>query len=599
MNLDRLGDWQRTIKCGKLSADDIGNEHILMGWVNTRRDHGGVIFCDLRDYTGISQIVFGPQHNRTAFDKADHVRSEYVLAVKGTIARRDQETINPKMVTGEIEMHVDELRVLNTCGPLPFQIADNQKEITEKTRLKFRTLDLRRSEMQKILMLRSKASQVVRNFFYENGFFELETPFLAKSTPEGARDFLVPSRVNPGQFYALPQSPQLFKQILMVSGYDRYFQVVKCFRDEDLRGNRQPEFTQIDIELSFTTQDEILRLMEQMISKLFKETIDHEIPLPIPRMTYKEAIDTYGTDKPDLRFDLPLVDISSIVAESSFKVFTGAIESGGIVKALVVPGGSSFSRKELDDFTEFVKIYRAKGMAWVKIREDGWQSPIAKFFTEDQITQINQKTKANLGDLILFGADSTKIVHDSLGNLRNEIAKKSGLIDESEYNFVWVTDFPLFDFDEENKAYTSSHHPFTMPNLEDLDQWENEDPTKINSVAFDLVLNGEELGGGSIRIHQKEIQQRIFKLLNINAEESREKFGFFLDALDQGAPPHGGLAFGFDRIIMLLTGAKSIRDVIAFPKTQQSTCVLTDAPASVEKEQLQELNLSIRKVKSD
>jgi len=599
MMLDGLGDWQRTIKCGELTVEDIGKGHTLMGWVNTRRDHGGVIFCDLRDYTGISQIVFGPQHNKIAFEKADHVRSEFVLAVKGVIARRGQETINPKMVTGEIELHVDELRVLNTCKPLPFQITENQADLTEKTRLKFRTLDLRRAEMQKTLMLRSKASQVVRNYFYDNGFFELETPFLTKSTPEGARDFLVPSRVNPGNFYALPQSPQLFKQILMVSGYDRYFQIVKCFRDEDLRGNRQPEFTQIDIELSFTNQDEIIGLVEGMISQLFKKTIGYEIPLPISRITYKDAIEKYGSDKPDLRFDLPLIDISSIVAESSFKVFTSAIEAGGLVKAIVVPGGAAFSRKELDDLTEFVKIYRAKGMAWVKIRDDGWQSPIAKFFTDEQISQINQKTGAVVSDLILFGADSVKVVNDSLGNLRKEIAQKSGLINESEFDFTWVTDFPLFEYDDEEKTFNASHHPFTMPIPEELEKWEDEDPSQINSVAFDLVLNGEELGGGSMRIHQKDVQEKIFKLLNISPEDSQEKFGFFLDALGYGAPPHGGLAFGFDRIIMLMSGAQSIRDVMTFPKTQQSACVLTDAPAPVSKDQLQELNLSVRKVKSD
>ena len=598
MKLDGLSDWQRTKKCGELSIEDIGQEHVLMGWVNTRRDHGGVIFCDLRDYTGISQVVFGPQHNRDAFDKAEQVRSEYVLAVKGIIARRDPETINPKMETGEIELHVDELLVLNTCKPLPFQVTDSQSDLTEKTRLKFRTLDLRRAEMQKILILRSKAAQIVRNFFADNGFFELETPFLTKSTPEGARDFLVPSRVNPGSFYALPQSPQLFKQILMVSGYDRYFQIVKCFRDEDLRGNRQPEFTQIDIELSYTNQDEILGLVEQMISQLFKETIGYEIPLPISRMKHQEVIDKYGTDKPDLRFDLPLVDISNIVVESAFNVFTGALKSGGIVKAMVVPDGSNFSRKELDDLTEFVKIYRAKGMAWVKIRDEGWQSPIAKFFTDEQIGQINSKTGAQIGDLILFGADTLKIVNASLGNLRNEIARKTGLINDKEYRFVWVTDFPLFEYDEDERTYTSEHHPFTMPNMDELDQWEDEDPSQINSIAFDLILNGEELGGGSMRIHQKDVQERIFKLLKISLEESQEKFGFFLDALDYGAPPHGGLAFGFDRIIMLLTGAQSIRDVITFPKTQQSTCVLTDAPAPVEKEQLQELNLAVRQVKS-
>ncbi|MBU2514803.1 aspartate--tRNA ligase [bacterium] len=598
MELDQLGNWQRTKKCGELRAEDIGNEHILMGWINTRRDHGGVIFCDLRDYTGISQIVFATQHDATAFMKADGLRSEYVTAIRGVIAKRSPETINPKMVTGEVELHVKEVKVLNTCNLLPFQISDDQQEVGEKTRLKFRALDLRRPTMQHILMLRSKAAHVIRSFFVNNGFFEIETPVLTKSTPEGARDFLVPSRVNAGRFFALPQSPQLFKQMLMISGYDKYFQIVKCFRDEDLRGNRQPEFTQIDIELSFTSQEEILKLMEVMIAELFRETVNYRVNLPIPQMTYAEAINTYGSDAPDLRFELPLIDLSEIVSSCSFKVFSNAIESGGIVKAIMIPGGASFSRKELDDLTEFAKIYRAKGLAYVKLKEDGWQSPIAKFFTQDEIEKINVKTGAKVGDLILFGADQTKIVHDALGNLRREIAQKTGLIDNDEFNFVWVTDFPLFEFDEDEKRYTSSHHPFTMPNQEDLEKWEFDDPSRINSIAFDLVLNGVELGGGSIRIHRKDIQERVFKLLNLSEEESRAKFGFFMDALEQGAPPHGGLAFGFDRIMMFLSNTKSIRDVIAFPKTQQAACLLTDAPSEVDKEQLRELNISIRKAKT-
>lgn len=598
MELDQLSGWQRTKMNGELRASDIGSEQILMGWVNTRRDHGGVIFCDLRDYSGLSQVVFATQHDEAAFDKADKIRSEFVIAVKGIVAKRDDETINPKMVTGEVELHVQELKILNICNLLPFQISDDQQEVGEKTRLKFRTLDLRRPAMQKTLMMRSKAAQVVRNYFCDNGFYEVETPVLTKSTPEGARDFLVPSRVNSGKFFALPQSPQLFKQMLMVSGYDRYFQIVKCFRDEDLRGNRQPEFTQVDIELSFTSQEEILALTEKMIARLFKDTIDVDVKLPIGRMTYDEAMETYGSDAPDLRFGLPLIDLSETVSGCSFKVFSNALESGGIVKAIMVPGGDSFSRKELDDFTEFVKIYRAKGLAYVKMKEEGWQSPIAKFFTDEEIANINQATGAKPGDLILFGADKTKIVHDALGNLRKEIARKKGMINEDEYRFVWVTDFPLFDYDEEEKAYTSSHHPFTMPDKADLDKWENDDPSRIKSVAFDLVLNGVELGGGSIRIHQKEIQERVFKLLNLSEEDSRAKFGFFMDALDQGAPPHGGLAFGFDRIMMFLAKTSSIRDVIAFPKTQQAACLLTDAPSEVDKLQLRELNIATRKTKS-
>ncbi|MBU3914137.1 aspartate--tRNA ligase [bacterium] len=598
MELEQLGNWQRTTMCGDLRSDDIGKEQILMGWINNRRDHGGVIFCDLRDYTGISQIVFATQHSKEAFEKADRIRSEFVLAVRGEITKRDPETINPKMVTGEIELHVKELKILNMCNQLPFQISDDQQDIGEKTRLKYRTLDLRRPVMQRILMMRSKAAHVVRNFFFNKKFFEIETPVLTKSTPEGARDFLVPSRVNAGCFYALPQSPQLFKQLLMVGGYDRYFQIVKCFRDEDLRGNRQPEFTQIDIELSFTNQGEIINLMNEMIADLFKKTIDYEVSLPIPQMTYDEAIDKYGSDAPDLRFDLTLIDLSAIAADCGFQVFSGAVKKGGIVKAIMVPGGATFSRKDLDDLTDFVKIYQAKGMAYVKIKEDGWQSPIAKFFTQEEIDQINEQTGAKVGDLILFGADTKKIVHDALGNLRKEIARKTGLIEDNTFKFTWVTDFPLFDYDEEEDRYTSSHHPFTMPVQTDLDKWENGDLSKIKSVAFDLVLNGVELGGGSVRIHRKDIQEKIFKLLNLSEEESKAKFGFFMDALEQGAPPHGGLAFGFDRIMMFLAKTDSIRDVIAFPKTQQAACLLTSAPSKVDKEQLRDLNISLRKAKS-
>lgn len=595
MELDQIVDWQRTKFCGELRAGDIGQEHILMGWVNTRRDHGGVIFCDLRDYTGISQVVFATQHDTESFQKADKLRSEFVIAVRGIIAKRDEETINPKMVTGEIELHVKELRILNACSRLPFQISDEQQEVGEKTRLTYRTLDLRRPAMQQTMILRSKTAQVIRNFFFDNGFFEIETPVLTKSTPEGARDFLVPSRVNPGKFYALPQSPQLFKQMLMVAGYDRYFQIVKCFRDEDLRGNRQPEFTQIDIELSFSNQDQIMELTEQMIERLFKETIDYEVHLPIQRMTYEEAVETYGSDAPDLRFDLPLVDLSSVVQNCGFKVFSGAVKSGGIVKAIMVPGGDSLSRKDLDDLTEFVKIYRAKGLAYVKMKEDGWQSPIAKFFSDEEIQEINRRTGAKAGDLILFGADQKKVVHDSLGNLRKELARRLGLIDNNEFRFVWITEFPLFDYDEEEKRFTSSHHPFTMPDEDDLKRWETDDPLKIKSLAFDLVLNGVELGGGSIRIHRKDIQDRVFRLLDLTLEETQQKFGFFVEALEQGAPPHGGLAFGFDRIMMFLANTESIRDVIAFPKTQQAACLLTDAPSEVDKTQLRELSIAVRK----
>ncbi|MDT8445540.1 MAG: aspartate--tRNA ligase [bacterium] len=593
--LDTLGDWKRSHFLTHLSKAEIGQEVTLMGWVHNRRDHGGVIFVDLRDYTGISQVVFGPQHQPTAFEQAQGLRSEFVIAVKGVVSARSDETVNPKMVTGEIEIFVKELRLLNTSVPLPFQINDDSASITEKNRLKHRTLDLRRPQMQRSLMLRSKAAQVIRNFLYEENFFEVETPVLTKSTPEGARDYLVPSRVNPGKFYALPQSPQLFKQLLMVSGYDRYFQIVKCFRDEDLRGNRQPEFTQIDLEMSFVDQEQIIEVVSRLVAKIFKETLQVEVAQPVRRMTYQEAMERFGSDAPDLRFGLELKDLTELAKGVEFKVFNDAANApNGMVKAICVPGGATFSRKELDDLTEFVKIYRAKGMAWVKLNPDGWQSPIAKFFTDEEKAQILAATGAQTGDLLLFGADSKWVVNDSLGNLRKEIAKKKGLIDEKEFNFCWITDFPLFE-SEEDGSYHACHHPFTHPVLTDLEQYESSEPTKIRSIAYDLVLNGVELGGGSIRIHRGDIQERIFKLLKLTEEEARTKFGFLLDGLEFGAPPHGGLALGFDRLMMFLVGTDSIRDVIAFPKTQQAACLLTDAPSEVEVEQLRELNLALRK----
>ena len=592
MTLDQLEDWQRTNKCGDLTIEDEGKTVVLMGWVNSRRDHGGVIFVDLRDFAGLAQVVFGEQHSKDAFVKADNLRSEYVIAVRGTVAKRVDNMINPKMDTGQIEIFVHELKVFNTCKNLPFRISDEQQDVTERTRLKYRTLDLRRNKMQRNLILRSKAAQVTRNYFYDAGFYEIDTPFLTKSTPEGARDFLVPSRVNPGQFFALPQSPQLFKQILMISGYDRYFQIVKCFRDEDLRGNRQPEFTQIDIELSFSDQNTVINVIEKLMIKLFKETINYEISTPISRMSYDDAMENYGSDAPDLRFGLKLIDISDIAKTCSFQVFNSAVEKGGIVKAIMVPGGASFSRKELDDYTEFVKIYRSTGMVWAKINEDqSWQSPVAKFLGKEEITAINERTGANAGDLIVLVADSAKIVHDSLGNLRKEIAKKTGLLKANDFQFTWVTGFPLFEYDEEEKRYNSSHHPFTMPDMSDLDTWETKDPTRIKSVAYDLVLNGVEIGGGSVRIHQKETQERIFRLLSLTEEETKAKFGFFLDSLEMGTPPHAGIAMGF------LTDTDSIRDVIPFPKTQQASCLLTEAPSNIDTEQLKDLGISLRRSK--
>jgi len=564
-----------------------------MGWCKTRRDHGGVIFVDLRDYTGITQIVFKVEISESSHVLADTIRGEFVLAVKGKVAHRIEGNVNPKLPTGQIEVLIENLEILNQSLTPPY-VLDERENVDEKLRLTYRFLDLRDSTLQNNLMLRSKAMQIVRNYYTSQRFFEIETPILTKSTPEGARDYLVPSRVNPGLFYALPQSPQLFKQLLMISGYDRYMQIARCFRDEDLRGNRQPEFTQIDLELSFSEPEEIYELTEALMVQLFEQTIGVKVETPFPRMTYQQAMENYGSDAPDIRFELKLIDISDIAADCELRVFKQVVDEGGIVKAICVPGGAEFSRKDLDDLTEFAQIYGAKGMAWIKRNPDGWQSPIAKFFTDEQKQALEERVGLNEGDLVLFCADQKNVVYDALGNLRKEIARRRGLLNDSEYRFVWVTDFPLFEYSETEKSYTSSHHPFTMPDTDDLEKYAENSPEKIRSRAYDVVLNGVEIGGGSIRIHREDIQNKVFKLLKLTEEEIESKFGFLMKALSFGAPPHGGIALGFDRLMMFLLKTNSIRDVIAFPKTQKAGCLMTDAPSAVETDQLDELHIRVK-----
>jgi len=591
--MNKKMEWKRTHYCSELRVEDVDREVVLMGWCKTRRDHGGVIFVDLRDYTGITQIVFKMEISEASHVLADTIRGEFVLAVKGKVANRIEGNVNPKLPTGEIEIMVETLEILNKSETPPYVLEDREN-VDEKIRLTYRFLDLRDSTLQHNLMLRSKAMQIVRNYFTSQRFFEIETPILTKSTPEGARDYLVPSRVNPGLFYALPQSPQLFKQLLMISGYDRYMQIARCFRDEDLRGNRQPEFTQIDLELSFTEPEEIYELTEGLMVQLFEQTIGEKVETPFPRMTYQHAMENYGSDAPDIRFELKLIDISDIAAECELRVFKQVVDKGGIVKAICVPGGAEFSRKDLDDLTEFAQIYGAKGMAWIKRNPDGWQSPIAKFFTAEQKRSLEERVGLNEGDLVLFCADQKKVVYDSLGNLRKEIARRRGLLDDSEYRFVWVTDFPLFEYSETEKSYTSSHHPFTMPDTDDLEKYADDTPEKIRSRAYDVVLNGVEIGGGSIRIHREDIQNKVFRLLNLTEAEIESKFGFLMKALSYGAPPHGGIALGFDRMMMFLLKTNSIRDVIAFPKTQKAGCLMTDAPSAIETDQLDELHVRVK-----
>jgi len=591
--LTGLGDWKRTHHCCELGTDNVGEHVVLMGWVQRRRDHGGLIFIDLRDREGITQVVFDPQRNEDAHQLAHNLRSEWVLAVKGEVRRRPEGMTNPKLKTGEIEVIVDELKILNIAKTPPFLIED-RIEVSENIRLKYRYLDLRRPRMLNNLRFRHNAAQIVRQFLNENGFLEVETPVLTRSTPEGARDYLVPSRVNPGRFYALPQSPQIFKQILMMSGFDRYYQIVKCFRDEDLRADRQPEFTQIDIELSFTSEEEVLEIMERMMERLFGELLDISLDVPFKRLSYEEAINRFGTDRPDTRFGLELVDLTDIAKGCQLKVFSQAVEKGGMVKAIRVPGGAKLSRKDLDDLIEFARGYGAKGMAWIKVNPDGWQSPIAKFFTPDERESMSKRLEMSPGDVVLFVADSSTVVHEVLGRVRERLGNHLELVDGSSYNFVWITKFPLLKYDFDEKRYVAVHHPFTMPLEEDISLL-SESPDKVRSRAYDLVLNGNEIGGGSIRNHRRDLQKKVFDIMGISDEEAEEKFGFLLEALEYGAPPHGGIAFGFDRLIMLMTGASSIRDVIAFPKTQKATCLMSGAPSEVSVEQLLELSIQVIK----
>ena len=587
---EKMGNLRRTNMCGHLKKENDGEHVVLMGWVQKERNLGSIIFIDLRDTTGITQVVFDNTLSQELFNKAERIRSEYVLAIKGRV--RIRHSINREIPTGDVEVLVEELKILDEANTPPIYIKDDDN-VSETMRLKYRYLDLRKPHMQENLKLRAKTSKVVRDFFYENNFVEVETPMLTKPTPEGARDYLVPSRVNPGQFYALPQSPQLMKQLLMVSGMDRYYQIIKCFRDEDLRANRQPEFTQIDVEMSFVDTEDVLSINEKLLYKLFKEIKGIEIELPINRMTYKEAMEKYGSDKPDLRFGFEIKDISDLVNNCSFKVFTSAIESKGAVKAINIKGfGDRFTRKDISSLEEYAKNYGAKGLAWIKITDDGTTSPISKFFSEEEFMNILERVDGVKDDLILIVADKPSIVYDSLGNLRNEVARRLNILSNNDINLVWITEFPLLEYDEEEKRYVAKHHPFTHPMDEDIELLES-NPQLVRAKAYDIVINGDEMGGGSIRINNSTLQGRMFKALGFSEEEARDKFGFLMDAFQFGTPPHGGIAYGLDRLLMLFTDSSNIRDVIAFPKTQSATCLMTDAPTNVPSKQLKEVHVKV------
>ncbi|HHQ5023957.1 TPA: aspartate--tRNA ligase [Staphylococcus aureus] len=585
---------KRTTYCGLVTEAFLGQEITLKGWVNNRRDLGGLIFVDLRDREGIVQVVFNPAFSEEALKIAETVRSEYVVEVQGTVTKRDPETVNPKIKTGQVEVQVTNIKVINKSETPPFSINEENVNVDENIRLKYRYLDLRRQELAQTFKMRHQITRSIRQYLDDEGFFDIETPVLTKSTPEGARDYLVPSRVHDGEFYALPQSPQLFKQLLMISGFDKYYQIVKCFRDEDLRADRQPEFTQVDIEMSFVDQEDVMQMGEEMLKKVVKEAKGVEINDAFPRMTYKEAMRRYGSDKPDTRFEMELIDVSQLGRDMDFKVFKDTVENDGEIKAIVAKGAAEqYTRKDMDALTEFVNIYGAKGLAWVKVVEDGLTGPIGRFFETENVETLLTLTGAEAGDLVMFVADKPNVVAQSLGALRVKLAKELGLIDETKLNFLWVTDWPLLEYDEDAKRYVAAHHPFTSPKEADIAKLGTA-PEEAEANAYDIVLNGYELGGGSIRIHDGELQEKMFEVLGFTKEQAQEQFGFLLDAFKYGAPPHGGIALGLDRLVMLLTNRTNLRDTIAFPKTASATCLLTNAPGEVSDKQLEELSLRIR-----